>query len=112
MGGGRPALPRGEARNLRLRVGALVLQGEPVLACLGMTVTLEPIGGASAQGLLMANGIGWEEDNEGMIPGPSWCLWPPFCFAPRGLLELTSHVSRGSPVPTVLVSGGVFPSPQ
>lgn len=44
--GGRPALPRGEARNLQPKgegTGAADVQGEPVLASLGMTVTSEPI---------------------------------------------------------------------
>lgn len=88
------------------------MQGEPVLASLGLTVTSEPIGGDSAQAPLMANGIGWEEGVEGMIPGPSWCLWPLFCFAPLGTSRADILCLKGEPVPTVLVPGDLPLSPQ
>lgn len=42
-----------------------------MVASLGMKVTLEPTGAASAQSPLMADGITWEDSDEGLIPGPS-----------------------------------------
>lgn len=58
----------GEASNLQPKAGGSdAVQGEPVPASLGVKVTWEPVGGASAQSLLMAKGIDWEEEDEGMI---------------------------------------------
>lgn len=105
MEGGRPALPRGEARNLQPKGGVVgAADGRagracPSMSCLGMTVTLEPIGGASAQGPLMANGIGWEEGDKGMILGPSPCLWPPFCFAPLETSQGDISCLKAEPCP-------------
>lgn len=117
----KPALPWGEAGICGLRVGTMVLhvQGELVPASLGVKVTWKPIGGASASSPLMVNGIGWGEDNIGMILGPTWVLWPPSSSAPTwGLLELAQFLiwhlmSQGAgPVPTKLVPGELLPSPQ
>lgn len=80
-------------------IGAADVRGEPAPASLGMTVTSEPFGGASAQGPLMANGIGWEEGDEGMVLGPSQCLWPPFCFAPLGTSRADISCLKGEPCP-------------
>lgn len=79
------ALPRGEARNLQPKSGdrgAADTQGEPLPTSLGRKVTREPTGEASAQDPLMANGIGWEEGNEGM--GPSLGKGPLSLFVPIG----------------------------
>lgn len=83
-------------------MGAADVRGEPVPASLGKTATLEPIGGASAHGPLMANEIGWEEVVKEGFRGQAWSfgLLSPLPY--QGLLELTSHVSRGSPVSAVL----------
>ena len=79
------ALPRGEAKNLQPKSGergAADMQGEPLPTSLGRKVTREPTEGASVQYPLMANGIGWEEGNEGM--GPSLGKGPLSFFAPIG----------------------------
>lgn len=57
--------------------GAADVPGEPLPASLVMKVTREPIEAASAQGPLMANGIVWEEGDDGMILGPSLGKGPP-----------------------------------
>lgn len=118
----KPALLKGEARNPQPKVGdngAADVQGEPVLASLGVKVTWEPSGGASAHGPLMANGIDWEEDDEVMILGPSLGPLVPFLLCPNlgtfkaGTVSyLAPRVSKGGPVPIVLVPGELLPSPQ
>lgn len=104
-----------------LRVGTMVLhvQGELVPASLGVKVTWKPIGDASAPSPLMVKGIGWGQDDIGMILGPTWVLWPPSSFAPTwGLLELAQFLiwhlmSQGAgPVLTMPVPGELLPSPQ
>lgn len=57
--------------------GAADVPGEPLPASLVMKITREPIEAASAQGPLMANGIVWEEGDDGMILGPSLGKGPP-----------------------------------
>lgn len=83
--------------------GAADIQGEPVSASLDVKVTWEPIGGASAQSPLVAKGIGWEEDNEGMIQGPSlgpsasFLLCPNLGTSRAGVVSyLAPHVPRGA----------------
>lgn len=74
VGDGKPALHRGEARNLQPKggdSGAADAQGEPVPASLGLKVTWKATGGVFPQSPLIAKGIGWEEGNERVILGPS-----------------------------------------
>lgn len=80
-------------------MGAADVRGEPVPASLGKTATLEPIGGASAHGPLMANEIGWEEVVKEGFWGQAWVLWSPFSLVPPGTSRADISCLKGEPCP-------------